>query len=309
MSAIVAATAIGAGAGALGLGAGGALLGAGVGAAVGSDVAGHNAEQSAQNTANQAIAGQQQALANLQYQPINIQQITADAHQAAVTNATQSLQLEQQLSPGVAATRTGLQNQVASQLALGGQLSPDMINEVTRATEAGGAGAGLAGSSLPLTAASLGLTSNALMQQRQAAAQSLLAANPLPQTGLNPGDIADLNVANTNAQNQFALSKLGANTSLANTEIGAAQSQAQAQANSTGQLLGALGTAGGLYNQNQQNNLLNQLVTGNNQSSAAQNSSANSILAQANLTNQSIQGLQIPAGLSGIGSSLGNLGF
>ena len=249
----------------------GALAGAAAGAGIASAVNSSDASSAAQKTVQGAISNQQQSLANLQFNPINIPQITAEAHQQAVANATQSLQLEAQLNPGVAATRQTLQNQVAQQLALGGQLSPDQTNAVTRAAEAGGGIAGLGSSSLPLTAAQLGLTSNQLMLQRQQQGEALLAANTLPQTGLNPGDIASLNVANTNALNQFNLSKAGANTSLLNSQIGAAQSNAQNTANIGGQLTGAISSAGAIANAQQANQNQSALIA------ALQNQNANPV--------------------------------
>lgn len=241
MSAVVAATAIGGiAAGIGGLGVGGVLAGAAAGAGIGAAASGAINASDANQTASSALSSQQQALSGLQYQPINIAQITSDAHNQAVANATQSLQLQQQLNPGVAAAQKTLQSQVSSQLALGGQLDPDTINEVTRAAEAGGGGAGLAGSELPLSAARLGETSQQLMQQRQANAASLIAANPLPETGLSPGSVADLEDANSNAANQFALSKLGVSANLTNSTIAASEAAAKNNAAAAGSAAGAL---------------------------------------------------------------------
>lgn len=172
-----------------------------------------------------ALQNQQKAVNNLSYKPIDLEKLKADAADQAAKNAAASLHLEQQTSPGVAQARTGLQNQVAAELALQGNLPPDIAAQVNRAS-AGRAGAsGVLGSQAPATAAALGLTALDLANSRRANAAALLAANPLQPSGLDPGAVAGLSVADTNAQNQFNLSKLGAQANLANSQIAAAQGQ------------------------------------------------------------------------------------
>lgn len=186
------------------------------------------------NSVGGILAQQGNAINNLKYQPIDVAGLTKQAEEQAASNAAKSLALEQQLAPGVAAARSGLQSQVASDLALGGALPADVANEVTRHSGAQAGAAGLLGSQAPATAASLGLTALSLRNQRQDAASRLLAANPAPEAGLSPGSVADLTVANANAGNQFALSKLGALGNFANSQIGAIQSNLERQAGSGG---------------------------------------------------------------------------
>ncbi len=169
---------------------------------------------------------------NLQYQPIDLTKLQSDAQANAIDNAQKSLALEAQLQPGVAAARTGLQDQVSEDLNSGG-LPVDVINQVTRGSVAGANTAGLIGGGGPLTAASLGLTAMQVRNQNQAKAASLLAANPLPQVGLDPGQLAGAAVGNQQNAQQFGLSKLGA-----------VNSGLQSTANAYGGLVGGLGQLG-----------------------------------------------------------------
>lgn len=173
---------------------------------------------------------QTQAVNNLNYQPIDIAALTKSAEEQAARNVESSIALEKKYAPGVAATRTGLQDQVAQNLAQGGNLPADVQTRVARNVGAQAGASGLSASSGPITAASLGLTSLDLQRQRMGDAGALLAQNPLPTAGLDPGSIADLNVANSNAANQFNLSKIGAQANLANSTIAAQQAQNEAAA-------------------------------------------------------------------------------
>lgn len=178
------------------------------------------------STPSSAILAQQAKNVNsLTYTPIDTTALAQQATEQAAQNATQSLALEAQLSPGVSATRTGLQDTVANQLSQGGNLPPDVANLVSRETAGTSGSAGVLGSQTPLTAASLGLTSLGLMQQRQNNAGALLAANPVPTAGLDPGALASASIANTNAANNFALAKTGAQGNIANSQITANQYQ------------------------------------------------------------------------------------
>lgn len=183
---------------------------------------------SASSSASPALASQASAVANLKYQPIDIAALTKSAEEQAARNVATSIGLEKQFAPGVAATRTGLQNQVAANLAMGGNLPADVQTQVARNVGAQAGASGLSASAGPITAASLGLTSLGLERQRMADAGALLSQNPLPTSGLDPGSIADLSVANTNAANQFALSKLGAQGNIANSITAAQQAQREA---------------------------------------------------------------------------------
>ena len=183
-------------------------------------------------TPQSILAGQVQNVNNLSYTPIDTRALAEQATQQAAENARRSLALEQQLSPSVSSTRTQLQDQTAAELAQGGNLPADVASQVAR-TSAGAAGSsGLLGSQSPLTAASLGLTALNLANSRRAAASQLLAANPTPTAGLDPGTLASASIANTNAANNFALAKLGAQGNLANSQIGAIQAQREANVGS-----------------------------------------------------------------------------
>lgn len=161
---------------------------------------------------SQAAGDNQQIANNLQYQPIDINALQSTAQQTAASNAANSIALEQQNEPGLSAARFGLQNTVASQLAQGGNLSPDVYNQTANAAISGANSAGLTGAGGPITAASIGQTSQALLQQRIQNAGNLVNANALPVAGLDPGQIASALVGQNNAENQFALSKAGYQT-------------------------------------------------------------------------------------------------
>lgn len=171
---------------------------------------------------------------NLQYQPIDLDKLQQQAQSYAQQNIAKSIELESQYMPDVSAARFGLQKQVAQDLARGGNLPPDVANQVTKATMAqagaGGFGAG------PLTAAQLGLTSLDLRNQAQQKALALTAANPLPVSGLDPGSLASAAIGQNQAQNQFALDKAGA---LTNTY--------QSGANTNAAMIGNIAGAANLF--------------------------------------------------------------
>lgn len=173
----------------------------------------------AASAAKDAQLRQDELVKNLKYEPINIDKLRSDTHAQALENATQSLAMERSLQPNVAAAREGASQRVASDLALGGNLSPDTMNQVARAARTmgslSGAGAG------PLTAATIGQTAEGLKQQRLGNAFGLLAANPLPVAGLDPGSLASAEVAQNSAMNQFNASKAGINANLINSNANA----------------------------------------------------------------------------------------
>jgi hypothetical protein len=168
---------------------------------------------------------------NLQYQPIDLEKLQNEAQDAAKQNYLNSMSLEAQGQPDVAATRAGLSKQVSGDLASEGNLPIDVQNKVTRSAITGANSAGFQGAAGPVSASSLGLTSMDVRNQNQAKAASLLAGNPLPQSGLDPGALASADVANQNAMNWFNVAKTGA--------LGNAN---QSSSNANAGLIGALGT-------------------------------------------------------------------
>jgi hypothetical protein len=123
----------------------------------------------------------------------------------------------------VAAARVGLSEQISKDLALGGKLSPDIANQVARASRTMGALSGAPAG--PLTAASIGTTAEALKQQRMANAAGLLAANQMPKVGLDPGQIAAIQIQQQQAADDFANRKLGIQSGFIGSEanIGASR--------------------------------------------------------------------------------------
>lgn len=209
------------------------------------------------NTARKAGNAQKDALnaakgiaANLKYEPIDIKNLTEQAHQQAVSNAVNSLAMERELSPDVAASRQMVAQRVSQDLALGGQLSPDVANQVARASRTAGALSGAPAG--PLTAAQIGLTGEQLRNSRLAEGMQFLSQNKLPVSGLDPGALASLAVSQNNATNQFNAAKAGVDMNLAqsagqvNAGI-AAQEGAQNQAwiNGFTSLAGTMGSFGG----------------------------------------------------------------
>jgi hypothetical protein len=193
---------------------------------------------------SQGSSSNQQAVQNTQYQPIDINALQSQAQQFAQSNAANSIAIEQQTQAGLSNARFGLANTVAQQLGQGGNLSPDVYNQTANAAISGANSAGLLGAAGPITAASLGNTAQALQQQRIINAQNLVSANPLPTGGIDPGSLASAVIGQSNAQNQFDLSKLGATTA-------ANQSSANSNAGLVGAIGGAASNALNAYNGSQ----------------------------------------------------------
>lgn len=198
-------------------------------------------------------------------QTIDIAKLVEDARKNAETNIANSIKMEQQYLPGQAAFRSGatdalarraaevgaadyvsnlmrgaagatqflpegsVARQILDEVKLGGALPADVQAQVTKTALEGAGSAGIAGSqaSRGLVARDIGMTSEALRQQRIARAlgiesgmmQGYLAgegargteiarlgsfalSTPLPESGLSSGDLASLAVANTNMVNQ-----------------------------------------------------------------------------------------------------------
>jgi len=217
------------------------FIGAAVVTTVGGAVASSDASRKANHTAQDALKSQQQIAAELKYEPIDLEKLKADAASQAAANAAGSLQLERSLQPNVASTREGLSKSVSDQLALGGKLSPDVLNQATQAARTAGSASGIGGNSAPLTAALIGQSAQGLLQQRQSNAASLLAANPLPVAGLDPGSLASAEVAQNAAQNQFNLEKAGVASNLVNSNAQIQGANAGANASQWSSILGLVG--------------------------------------------------------------------
>lgn len=197
----------------------------GISAAVSVGTSIYSASQ-ANKAANKALDQKAALAANLKYEPIDIAALKEEASKSAVENATKSLALERTLQPNVAATREELAKQTSDNLALQGNLPADVINRVTQSGRVIGAQSGIgSGSTTPLTASLLGLSSLDLANQRRAAAGALLTANPLQQAGLDPGAVASAEVAQNAAQNQFNLLKSGVDSKLVDAETAARAAQ------------------------------------------------------------------------------------
>lgn len=181
--------------------------------------AGATVYEGAQNreAANKALDATEAATQAATYTPINIPQLQQQATEASIANATASLQLQKNLQPGVYAANQEAQNTVAKQLAAGGQLTPDEVSQVAQAARVAGGSSGAVGGTGPYTAALIGQSANSLLQQRLGNAEAVSAANPAPAVGLSASDLASATIAGNNAQNQFTLSKLGANQNLINS--------------------------------------------------------------------------------------------
>ena len=207
-----------------------------------------SAGRKAQSAARDAMAAQQQLQANLRYQPIDLDNLRTQVQQQAINNATQSLALERDLSPDVAATRQMVAERVRADLGLGGQLSPDVANQVARAARTVGSLSGAPAG--PLTAAQIGTTAETLRQQRLSNAAGLLAANPLQQVGLDPGALASEIVGQNAAMNQFNLAKAGISSNMiqsgAQLTAGGAGLQAGINANLLNRVPGIISQIGQL---------------------------------------------------------------
>lgn len=203
-----------------------------------------SAQRKAAAAQKDALAQQREIAANLKYEPIDLENLKEQTRQQAITNATQSLALERELRPDVAATRQMAAERVRSDLALGGQLSPDVANQVARASRTMGAMSGAPAG--PLTAAQIGLTAEGLRSQRLNQANQLLQANPLMPAGLDPGALASAIVAQNAAMNQFNAAKAGINTNLAQSagQVGAGLAAGQHSTN-----MGVLNAVPGILGQ------------------------------------------------------------
>lgn len=121
-------------------------------------------------------------------------------------NALESRKLQAEMDPYVAKTRALLQEQVYKNLELGERMTPEMQRAIvgTALSNAGSAGIGFgSGAARGLTGASVGWKMNELGQQRRAEASGLLAANPEPQIGIDPGELVGLNVRNLDTRNAY----------------------------------------------------------------------------------------------------------
>lgn len=203
---------------------------------------------------NNLVNSQKQLAANLKYEPIDIEKLKTDATNQAIANATQSLALERQLQPDVAkaretnaAAKAELSRQVNSDLALGGNLPPDLANSVTAAGRVIGDRSGGGNPNVPLTASLLGLSSLELLNQRRAAAANLTNTQPLPVAGLDPGALASLQVANNAANNQFNLEKAGVDSNINQGVAAARASQIGGQVGEISSLANLLGKGIGSY--------------------------------------------------------------
>lgn len=175
------------------------------------------------------------------YERIDLDELQKRAQTVARENAINSLALEAELTPDVAKARTELASQVSNELAMKGQISPDVARQVAQRAITGATASGLSGVAGPITAASLGLTAMDLTNQRQAKAASLLASNPLPESGLSPGSLASAAVADLNGANQFATDK-------AQGQAAAAQARANATAGMVSSIGSGIGSVYGAYN-------------------------------------------------------------
>jgi hypothetical protein len=196
-----------------------------------------------------AVEGQRAIVDNLKYEPINIEKLRADATKQAIENATGALQLERSLNPALADTRSELSKQINADLARGGELPPDVANRVASEARTVGARSGSQDSAAPLTAALMGISSLDLQNSRRAAASNLLSANPLAPTGLDPGAVASLEVADNAANNQFNLEKAGASSNLVNSELSAANAAAKADTAKAGANAGVASSLASLLGQ------------------------------------------------------------
>jgi len=243
------------------------------------------------NAQKDALNTQRGIAANLKYEPIDIKSLTEQAHQQAVSNAVNSLAMERELSPDVAASRQMVAQRVSQDLALGGQLSPDVANQVARASRTQGARSGAPAG--PITAAQIGLTGEQLRNSRLAEGMQLLNQNKLPVSGLDPGALASLAVSQNTAMNQFNAAKAGVNANLAQSagQVGAGMAAQEGATNAglINSLFGAQSTgAGGLFGQ------ISRLPTFGGSPSTGTTVGANGIVGPGTLTLGQMSGGLIP---------------
>ena len=243
------------------------------------------------NAQKDALKSQRDIAANLKYEPIDIKNLTEQARQQAVSNAVNSLAMERELSPDVAASRQMVAQRVSQDLALGGQLSPDVANQVARASRTAGALSGAPAG--PITAAQIGLTGEQLRNSRLAEGMQFLNQNKLPVSGLDPGALASLMVSQNSALNQFNAAKTGVDANLAQStgQVGAgiAAQEGAANAGLVNSLFGAQSTgAGGLLGQ------ISRLPTFGGSPSTGTTVGANGIVGPGTLTLGQMGGGLIP---------------
>lgn len=201
-------------------------------ALIGSAIIGGISAAASANQAKKALDGAQGIADRLTYQPIDINKVKQDAADQAVTNATASLNLERQLQPDVASARANLSKTVSDQLKLGGKLPPDIANMIEQNARVSGGAAGGFGGTPGVTAGLLGTSALSLLNSRIGNANSLLASNPLPTAGLDPGSLASLEVGQNSAMNDFNAAKAGVQTNLLNSQAQASAAGIGAGANS-----------------------------------------------------------------------------
>ncbi len=244
----------------------GSAVGAGTiaaGAALAGTAASIYGQKQQEKAANKAVDAQRNLLDSLKYEPIDIEKLRRDATSAAIDNATQSLALERQLQPDVAATRDAtaaaklkLAQQVGADLDLGGNLSPDTINRVQTAGRVIGSRSGSGAPDVPLTASLLGIESINLMNSRRNAANALATPGAPAPVGLDPGALASAEVAQNAAQNQFNIAKAGGDSNLINSEAAARTAQIGGQTGVASSLANAIGKGLGAYVKNRDDQAL-----------------------------------------------------
>lgn len=135
-------------------------------------------------------------------QTLDLDELQATAREASIRNAAESLKLERELTPDVAAARDATGRLVKEDLENAGKLPVDVQNLVTRTAMESGAGAGLNNSGF-VTAAQLGLTSKALRDAAIQQGRGYLQENQLPTVGLDPGQLASAKVGDIQNLNQY----------------------------------------------------------------------------------------------------------
>lgn len=160
------------------------------------------------------------------YQRVNIDELQKTARQAVRQNAANSIAVAKEFTPYTVEAGEATGQAVARKAERGGKLSPDVINAVSQSTNEALAGTGL--SAAPVTAKRLGLTAMQVENDAINTGMQYGAANPLPQGGLSPGEIASAQVGdlqNLNAYRQQAAGiKAQSQRDTANAIGGAAQS-------------------------------------------------------------------------------------
>lgn len=223
----------------------------GIGSAVLSAGTAVYSSQQQKKLQNKALDAQRGIAGDIEYVPIDIEKLKADATSNAIANATASLAIERQLQPDVSMTREELARQIRTDLQRGGQLPTDVAQQVNTAGRVAGARSNIGpGSTTPLTAALIGLKSTDLINDRRKAAANLLAGTELPAGGLDPGTLASAQIANNNALNQFNLEQSGVASNLAGSQAAASASQLGSQMGLVNSLAGSAKQIGNIYAEN-----------------------------------------------------------